>query len=57
MGPMPHSDMSLRMPAVDEALARIKLQGHSMMGASNDLQTFIRHVLRSSFSLHSLNIF
>lgn len=37
-----HQDLSLRMPTVDETLARMKLQGHSVMGASNDLQTFIR---------------
>lgn len=39
----PHGDMaSLRMPTVDEQLARVALRGHSIMGASNDLQTFIR---------------
>jgi hypothetical protein len=37
-----HQDMSLRVPTVDETLARMKLQGHSIMGSSNDLQTFIR---------------
>jgi recombining binding protein suppressor of hairless len=37
-----HPDLSIRMPTVDETLARMKLQGHSIMGASNDLQTFIR---------------
>jgi recombining binding protein suppressor of hairless len=37
-----HADLSIRMPTVDETLARMKLQGHSIMGASNDLQTFIR---------------
>jgi recombining binding protein (suppressor of hairless) len=42
MGATPHSDLSLRMPTVDETMARMKLQGHSIMGASNDLQTFIR---------------
>lgn len=43
MSPNPHQDLSLRMPTVDETLARMKLQGHSIMGASNDLQTFIRY--------------
>lgn len=45
-----HQDMSLRMPTVDETLARMKLQGHSIMGSSNDLQTFIRyaHVFEKS---------
>lgn len=42
LGSSPHQDLSLRMPTVDETLARMKLQGHSIMGASNDLQTFIR---------------
>jgi len=41
----PHQDLALRMPTVDETLARMKLQGHSIMGASNDLQTFIRPYL------------
>ncbi|KAF5380568.1 hypothetical protein D9615_004559 [Tricholomella constricta] len=45
LGPNPHQDLSLRMPDVDETLARMKLQGHSIMGASNDLQTFIRPYL------------
>ncbi|KAG5648576.1 hypothetical protein DXG03_003187 [Asterophora parasitica] len=45
MGPSPYQDLSLRMPTVDETLARMKLQGHSIMGASNDLQTFIRPYL------------
>ncbi|KAF8070604.1 hypothetical protein FPV67DRAFT_1561369 [Lyophyllum atratum] len=45
LGPNPHQDLSLRMPTVDETLARMKLQGHSIMGASNDLQTFIRPYL------------
>ncbi|RDB25129.1 Suppressor of hairless [Hypsizygus marmoreus] len=40
-----HQEMPLRMPTVDETLARMKLQGHSIMGASNDLQTFIRPYL------------
>jgi recombining binding protein suppressor of hairless len=39
-----HGEMPSHMP-VDETLARMKLQGHSMMGPSNDLQTFIRLVL------------
>jgi recombining binding protein suppressor of hairless len=43
---MPHylgpSHPEMRMHAVDETLARMKLQGHPIMGASNDLQTFIR---------------
>lgn len=43
MGANPHQDLSLRMPTVDETLARMKLQGHSIMGSSNDLQTFIRY--------------
>lgn len=43
MGSNPHQDMH-RMAVVDETLARMKLQGHSIMGASNDLQTFIRQV-------------
>ena len=38
-----HQEMSLRMPTVDETLARKKLQGHPIMGASGDLQTFIRY--------------
>ncbi|KAJ3560738.1 hypothetical protein NP233_g10640 [Leucocoprinus birnbaumii] len=38
--PDPHHDMSLRMPTVDETLARMRL--HPIMGQSNDLQTFIR---------------
>lgn len=42
MGQNPHADLSLRMPSVDETLARMRLQGHPIMGASNDLQTFIR---------------
>ncbi|KAG6833542.1 hypothetical protein H0H87_005193 [Tephrocybe sp. NHM501043] len=45
MAPSPHQDMSLRMPTVDETLARMKLQGHAIMGSSNDLQTFIRPYL------------
>jgi recombining binding protein (suppressor of hairless) len=40
-----HPEMSLRMPSVDETLSRMKLQGHSIMGASNDLRTFIRRVI------------
>jgi len=36
----PHQEMSLRMPTVDETLARMRL--HPIMGQSNDLQTFIR---------------
>jgi hypothetical protein len=40
--PDPHQDMSLRMPTVDETLARMRL--HPIMGQSNDLQTFIRYV-------------
>jgi len=36
----PHPDM--RMQTVDDTLARMKLHGHTMMGASNDLQSFIR---------------
>jgi recombining binding protein (suppressor of hairless) len=39
-----HGDIPPPMPAVDETMARMKLQGHSMMGPSNDLQTFIRFV-------------
>lgn len=42
LGPNPQNDMGLRMPTVDETLARMKLQGHSIMSTSNDLQTFIR---------------
>ncbi|KAG6831673.1 hypothetical protein H0H92_008316 [Tricholoma furcatifolium] len=45
MAPSPHQDIALRMPTVDETLARMKLQGHSIMGSSNDLQTFIRPYL------------
>ncbi|KAJ8457614.1 hypothetical protein ONZ45_g18246 [Pleurotus djamor] len=41
----PHPVVPLRMPAVDETLARMRIQGHSVMGASNDLQTFIRPFL------------
>lgn len=40
LGNNSHSEM--RMHAVDETLARMKLQAHPMMGASSDLQTFIR---------------
>ena len=46
---MPHylgpSHPEMRMHAVDETLARMKLQGHPIMGASNDLQTFIRYAI------------
>ena len=42
MSANPHQDMPLRIPTVDETLARMKLQGHSIMGAPNDLQTFVR---------------
>ena len=42
IGASPHQDVALRMPSVDETLARMKLQGHPIMGTSNDLQTFIR---------------
>ncbi|KAF9010542.1 hypothetical protein BDQ17DRAFT_1387775 [Cyathus striatus] len=45
MTPNPHSDMALRMPTVDETMARMKLHGHPIMGAANDLQTFIRPFL------------
>ncbi|KAG6842127.1 hypothetical protein C0991_001620 [Blastosporella zonata] len=45
MGPASHQDMPQRMPTVDETLARMKLHGHSIMGSSNDLQTFIRPYL------------
>ena len=45
IGPSHHGEMPSPMPTVDETLARMKLQGHSIMGPSNDLQTFIRHVL------------
>lgn len=41
--PDPHQDMSLRMPTVDETLARMRL--HPIMGQSNDLQTFIRYAV------------
>jgi len=37
-----NSHPEMRMHAVDETLARMKLQGHPIMGASSDLQTFIR---------------
>lgn len=37
-----NSHPEMRMHAVDETLSRMKLQGHPIMGASNDLQTFIR---------------
>jgi hypothetical protein len=38
--------LSLRVPSVDETLSRMKLQqGHSIMGSSNDLKTFIRSVM------------
>ncbi|KII92822.1 hypothetical protein PLICRDRAFT_37612 [Plicaturopsis crispa FD-325 SS-3] len=40
--PNPHGDMSLRMPSVDETLARMKLQSQVGMAGGNDLQTFIR---------------
>ncbi|KXN91022.1 hypothetical protein AN958_03089 [Leucoagaricus sp. SymC.cos] len=39
----PHQDMALRVPTVDETLARMRL--HPIMGQSNDLQTFIRPYL------------
>lgn len=42
--PNPHSDMGIRIPTVDDPLSRMKLQGHPIMGTSNDLQTFIRCV-------------
>ena len=42
LSPTPHSDLSLRGPAIDDPMGRIKLQGHPVMGASTDLQTFIR---------------
>ncbi|KAG5219576.1 LAG1-DNAbind-domain-containing protein [Salix suchowensis] len=42
LGSNPHPELPLRMPAVDETLARMRIHGHSVMGASNDLQTFIR---------------
>ncbi|KAG6880210.1 hypothetical protein C0992_003874 [Termitomyces sp. T32_za158] len=45
IGSSPHSDMPLRMPTVDETLARMKLHGQSIMGTSNDLHTFIRPYL------------
>jgi len=32
----------MRMHTVDDTLSRMKLQGHPIMGTSNDLQTFIR---------------
>jgi hypothetical protein len=41
----PTGDLSLRMPGVDETLARMKLQGQAGIGSSNDLQTFIRPFL------------
>jgi len=44
IGPGPTGDLSLRMPSVDETLARMKLQGQASMGGSNDLHTFIRSV-------------
>src|ERR1700735_1399752 len=44
MGASPTADLSLRMPGVDETLARMKLQGQPGMGSSNDLHTFIRFV-------------
>ncbi|KAF8200658.1 jkappa-recombination signal binding protein [Pholiota molesta] len=40
-----NSHPEMRMHTVDETLARMKLQGHPIMGASNDLQTFIRPYL------------
>ncbi|KAJ3484184.1 hypothetical protein NLJ89_g12003 [Agrocybe chaxingu] len=40
-----NSHSEVRMNAVDETLSRMKLQGHPIMGASNDLQTFIRPFL------------
>jgi len=40
-----NSHPEMRMHAVDETLARMKLQGHPIMGASNDLQSFIRPFL------------
>lgn len=45
IGASPHQDVALRMPSVDETLARMKLQGHPIMGTSNDLHTFIRPFL------------
>ncbi|KAF9263307.1 LAG1-DNAbind-domain-containing protein [Marasmius fiardii PR-910] len=41
--PSPHTDLSLRM--ADEELARVGLRNTSIMGTSNDLQTFIRPYL------------
>ncbi|PFH53837.1 hypothetical protein AMATHDRAFT_54372 [Amanita thiersii Skay4041] len=51
--PSPHTDMSIRMPSVDETLARMKLQGHPIMGTSNDLQTFIRPYLDQYVRTHN----
>jgi hypothetical protein len=44
MGPNSTGD-HLRMPGVDETLARMKLQGQAGIGSSHDLQTFIRPYL------------
>jgi recombining binding protein suppressor of hairless len=46
LSPNPHAELSLRMPtSVDETLSRMKLHGPtSAMGASSDLQSFIRSV-------------
>lgn len=47
MGSNPTGDLSLRMPGVDETLARMKLQGQTSMSSANDLHTFIRFVYDS----------
>ncbi|KAH7911980.1 LAG1-DNAbind-domain-containing protein [Hygrophoropsis aurantiaca] len=44
MGPNPHADMSLRMPGIGDSFQGMR-PGQPGMGASNDLQTFIRPYL------------
>lgn len=55
MAPSPTGDLSLRVPGVDETLARMKLQGQVGIGASNDLHAFIRFV-SDSLCMHSVLI-
>ncbi|KAF8623071.1 hypothetical protein AX15_006489 [Amanita polypyramis BW_CC] len=49
----PHNDMAIRMPPIDDPLSRMKLQGHPIMGTSNDLQTFIRPYLDQYVRTHN----
>ncbi|KAK2464231.1 hypothetical protein APHAL10511_003688 [Amanita phalloides] len=49
--PNHHNDMAIRMP--DDHLSRLKLQGHPIMGTSNDLHTFIRPYLDQYVRTHN----